>query len=108
MAKLGVGGPSPHGWFHHHWEQPLRISEQSQHSLAAVLILLKVHNLISFCLNIYLLGCAGSSLQHVGSSSLTRDGTLGPPVSGVWSLSHWTTREVPQLVSFKSVFLSLT
>ena len=35
-----------------------------------------------------------SSLQHVGSSSLTRNQTSVPPL-GVWSLNHWTTREVP-------------
>ena len=27
---------------------------------------------------IYLFGCAGSWLQHVGSTSLTRDGTQAP------------------------------
>ena len=35
-------------------------------------------------------------LQHMGSSSLTRNQT-GPPALGAWSLSHWTTREVPSL-----------
>ena len=30
----------------------------------------------------------------MGSSSLTRDQTWAS-VLGVWSLSHWTTREVP-------------
>ena len=30
----------------------------------------------------------------VESSSLTRDQTR-PPALGAWSLSHWTTREVP-------------
>ena len=33
-------------------------------------------------------------LQHVGSDSLTRDQTWLPCI-GVWSLNHWTTREVP-------------
>ena len=33
-------------------------------------------------------------LQHVGSSSLTKDRTLAPAL-GAWSLGHWTTREVP-------------
>ena len=43
---------------------------------------------------IYLFVCAGSQLQHVGSSSLT--GTeCGPPALGAESLSHWTTGEVP-------------
>ena len=36
-------------------------------------------------------------LQHVGSSSLTRDRTQAPCI-GVWSLRHWTTREVPDLI----------
>ena len=36
-------------------------------------------------------------------SSLTRDRT-GPPALGMWSLSHWTSREV--LVSLLSLFLS--
>lgn len=43
---------------------------------------------------IYLFGCAGSSLQHVGTSSPTRDQT-GVPHLGVRSLSHWTTSQVP-------------
>ena len=30
----------------------------------------------------------------MGSSFLTRDGTQAP-ASGAWSLSHWTTRQVP-------------
>ena len=34
------------------------------------------------------------SLQHVGSSSLTRD-QPGPPALGAWSLGPWTTTEVP-------------
>ena len=38
--------------------------------------------------------------MHVGSSSLTRDGTPGPPALGVWSPSHCATREVP-VCSFK-------
>ena len=41
---------------------------------------------------IYLFGCTGSQLCHVGSSSLTRDQTLAP--TGARSLSHWTAREV--------------
>ena len=50
-----------------------------------------------FFLNIYLflfihLAVLGLKLQHVRSSSLTRDWT---PALGVWSLSHWTSREVP-------------
>ena len=35
-----------------------------------------------------------SSLQHVGSSSLTSV-EPGPPALGAQSLSHWTTGEVP-------------
>lgn len=35
-----------------------------------------------------------SQLQHVGSSSKTRDRTQ-PPALEVQSLSYWTTREVP-------------
>ena len=33
----------------------------------------------------------------MGFSSLTREIELGSPALGVWSLSHWTTREVPQV-----------
>ena len=33
-------------------------------------------------------------VQYVGSSSPTRGGTWTPAL-GAWSLSHWTTREVP-------------
>ena len=46
---------------------------------------------------IYLLGCARSWLQHVGSISLTRDQTWAPAL-GVRRLSHWTTSEVPSQV----------
>ena len=38
-------------------------------------------------------------LQHVGSSSLTRHQTHAPAL-GAWSLSHWTTREVPKCIIF--------
>ena len=34
-------------------------------------------------------------LQHVGSSSPTGIEPR-PPALGAWSLSHWTTREVPE------------
>ena len=44
-------------------------------------------------------GMQDLQLQHVGSSSLTRDGTQ-PAALGVQSLSHRTTGEVPP-VSFK-------
>ena len=56
---------------------------------------------IQQCLYIYLvvlgLSCSMQdlSLWHVGSSSLTRARTWGPPALGVQSLSQWTTREVP-------------
>ena len=43
-------------------------------------------------------------LQHAGSGSLTRRQTW-PLALGVWSLSHWTTREVP-LWPFLFLFLS--
>ena len=64
----------------------------------------------------YLFGCAGSELRHLGSLVVARSifsysmQTLScsmwdlvpwpgikprPPVLGVWTLSHWTTREVP-------------
>ena len=45
--------------------------------------------------NMYLFVWAGSSLQLVGSSSLTRDQTWAPAL-GAQSVSPWTTREVPQ------------
>ena len=38
-------------------------------------------------------------LQFVGSSSLTR-GLTQPPAQGAQSLSHWTTRKVPETHSF--------
>ena len=47
--------------------------------------------------------CTGSSLQHAGSGSLTRDRTHAPCMG--YSLSRWTTREVP-LYSFKSTPLA--
>ena len=45
---------------------------------------------------IYLFGCAGSLLRHVESSSWPGI-KPGPLALGAWSLSHWTTREVPVL-----------
>ena len=44
-------------------------------------------------INIYLFGCTRSYLQHVGSSSPTRDQTQALCI-GALSLIHWTTREV--------------
>ena len=38
--------------------------------------------------------------QHVGSSSLTCSEPR-PPELGAWSLSHWTTREVPKRYYFE-------
>ena len=43
-------------------------------------------------------------LQHVGSSSLTKDRTQAP-CSGTWNLSHWSTREVPWINPFTVWFL---
>ena len=43
----------------------------------------------------FLVVAYGFLVQHVGSSSLTRDWTLTPAL-GAWSPSHWTTREVPR------------
>ena len=37
------------------------------------------------------------SLQNVGSSSLAKNQTR-PPALETWSLSHWTTREVPRSI----------
>ena len=47
----------------------------------------------------YSLHCCMWDLQHVGSSSLTRDWTQAP-VLGAQSLSQWTTRDVPNLKPF--------
>ena len=65
-------------------------------------ILLIAHSWRHFKKYIYLLGCAGSSLQHEGSFSCGMWNLVpwpgfepGPPVLGAQSLSHWTTREVP-------------
>ena len=43
-----------------------------------------------------------TQLQYVGSSSLTKDWTWALAL-GVRSLSHWTTREVPEGASFKTL-----
>ena len=117
----GWAGKVNHSWQSWVWVAPLHMDgftiTGSSHcgsvnsprgSLAAVLILLKVHNLISFCLNIYLLGCAGSSLQRVGSRSLTGDGTPGPPYQECGVLATGLPGKPHSLVSFKSVSLSLT
>ena len=45
----------------------------------------KVSALIFFLIFIYLFGCARSSLQHVGSSSLTRVPTQGPCIGSTES-----------------------
>ena len=50
---------------------------------------LKIYIFIVFI--IYLLGCLGSQLWLVGSSSLTRDPTWGPLALGAQSLGPWTT-----------------
>ena len=55
-----------------------------------------------FFFNIYLFGCAGSSL-HLGYSWVVWYLTQAPYSLGAQSLSPWTTREVPQ--TFKSVTL---
>ena len=47
-----------------------------------------------YLLNLYLFGCAGSQLWHVGSSSLTEDWTCASCIVSA-NLSHWTTRKVP-------------
>ena len=62
---------------------------------------------LSFISSLYLavpgLSCDMSDLElgHVGSSSLTRVKPR-PPVLGALSLSHWTTRQVPHLLSFSA------
>ena len=43
-----------------------------------------------------------TQVQYVGSSSLTKDWTWALAL-GVRSLSHWTTREVPEGSSFKTL-----
>ena len=61
--------------------------------------------LYSFFIFIYLAAfylLNGLSLQHVGSSSLTRDQTQ-VPFLGVWHLTHWTTREVPVSLLFNTL-----
>ena len=41
-------------------------------------------------------------------SSLTRDRTHAPCIGSVWSLNHWTAREVPRLgFSFSSLWMSV-
>ena len=44
--------------------------------------------------------CTLSVATIWGSSSLTRDRTWAPCLHGAWSISHWTTREVPCLIVF--------
>ena len=56
---------------------------------------MKVQSFSRPSFNTYLFVCPGSSLPYVGSSSLNRDEPRTPAL-GVWSLSHWTTREVPR------------
>ena len=50
---------------------------------------------------VYLVGCSGPLLQHV--RLVPQPGIEPkPPAWGVWSLSHWTPREVPLLFSLGS------
>ena len=49
--------------------------------------------MISCFISIYLFGCTRSYLQHMRSSSLTRDQTQALCIKAL-SLNHWTTREV--------------
>ena len=63
---------------------------------------------LNIYLKFYLFGCTRPQLWYMGSSvvvyrllvvassSLTTDGTWAPAL-GTQSLSHWTTREVPEL-----------
>ena len=60
---------------------------------------------LSFLSFFHLFGCAGCWLRHMGSSFLNRDGTW-PLALGVWSLSPWTTREVPdKFILIKNISL---
>ena len=62
---------------------------------------------LSFFKKKYFFGFVGSSLQHVGSSSLTRNEPR-PLASGIWSLSHWTTRGVLEMsLNSVSFFVSI-
>ena len=72
---------------------------------------------------IYLSGCTGSWVQHAGSlvaacrifsCSMLSCGIWDlvpravietrPPVLGVWSLSHWTTRKTPAFVILNKMY----
>ena len=68
---------------------------------------------LNFFFNVRLFGGTGPQLQHVGSSSLTRDRTWAPAL-GAQSLNHWASREVPDLnfyhvslCEYSIVYLSL-
>ena len=76
----------------------------------------------AFFSNIYLFGCTGSSLLARGIFSCgmwdlfswgMRDLVPwpgmkpGPPALGVWSLNHWTTREVPRQALFLPILLMI-
>ena len=39
------------------------------------------------------------ALQHVGTSFLNQGSNSSPPAVEAWGLNHWTTREVPQVIS---------
>ena len=69
---------------------------------------------VNFIFYVFIYGCTGSSLQHsnsqlqhVGSSSPTRKWP-GPPAVRLQSLNHWTTRQVPLHLCFKTLCFSST
>ena len=61
-----------------------------------------LYNCVFFILIFSLFGCTGFYLWHVGSSSLTKNWTWASALRA-HDLSHWTTREVPDL-SFETRF----
>ena len=93
------------------WLKLTRVTSDCFNQGSYLIMYFKSFNLF-FKRNNYLFECAGSQLWHMASSSLSysmRDFNSGKwdlvlwpgikpgtPALEAWSLSHWTTREVPQ------------
>ena len=108
-------------WFHiHSPEEPIKLQlnrAMAGMSATSVYVQRGVHTIfVVVAVLLFIFGCAGSSLQCVGSaimahgaqlprgtwdlSSPTRDRTH-VPCTGRRILNHWTTREVPHMICFE-------
>ena len=98
--------PNPFLWFYiHEYIYITALSNLLNINYILYIVLQSVFSPYYLCIYLAMpgLSCGNqdlqSSLRHAGSSSLTRD-QIRAPCIGVWSLSHWTSREVPAICFF--------